>query len=269
VTATTSAELEVGNVSNIGDVYELNPAAGGTGPLLEFQGSVVTAGEFGPGWTPVGAVETFAPGTTTATGYQVAWSLLGQDTYVVWNTDLNGNHTSSATAQATGPNFTLEDLNPTFGVNLNGAPSLSQLLYTAPTKGNTLDISAQTQTATVDLGGNGASSNSPGGLGGSTATVHGSPLKITLGSLADIVEYTLSPGSGIQEITGFNSGDELNILLRGAPSTALQMHQFTVGSVNDVSIYNSADPSHGVVLLNETTANLHTNFLGGHALITA
>ena len=133
VGATTLAELEVG-VSQTGDVYELNPAAGGTGPLLELKGSAVTAGEFGAGWAPVGAVQ-------TATGYEVAWSLLGQDQYTVWNTDSNGDYTSTATGLVTGQNFTLEDLNPTFGENLNGAPSLSQLLYTQPTSGTTLDLS--------------------------------------------------------------------------------------------------------------------------------
>jgi Tryptophan-rich Synechocystis species C-terminal domain len=261
---TILAELEVGGVSHTGDVYELNPAAGGTGPLLEFQGAAVTAGEFGA-VAPVGAVQ-------TATGYQVAWSLLGQDEYVVWNTDLNGDYVSSATGTVTGQNFTLEDLNPTFGVNLNGAPSLSQLLFTQPTTGTTLDLSAQTQTATVNLGANNAFSSSIGGLGNANPTVSGppsSPFKITLGSQADIVEYTLAPASGIEEITGFNSTDELNILLRGAPSTALHFNDTTVGGVAGVSIYSSADPSHGLVLFGETAANLHTNPVGGHALITA
>jgi hypothetical protein len=261
-------ELEVGGVSQTGDVYELNPAAGGTGPLLEYQGAEVTAGQFGPGWAPVGAVK-------TDTGYQVAWSLLGQDTYVVWNTDSNGNYTSSATTQVTGQNFTLEDLNPTFGVDLNGT-SLSQVLYTQPTSGTTLDLSAQTQTATINLGANNAFSSNTGGLSNSNPTISGppsSPFKITLGGDADIVEYTLTPAGGIEEVTGFNTSiDELNINMRGAPSnfTALKFNDVTVGGVTGASIYSAADPSHGVVLFGETAAALKnlTTFLGGHALIT-
>ncbi len=118
-------------------MYELNPAAGGTGPLLEYQGAAVTAGEFGA-VAPVGAVQ-------TATGYEVAWSLVGQDMYVVWNTDISGDYTSPATGQVTGQNFTLEDLNPTFGENLNGAPSLSSLSADHHNRlEGAVDLSAQT-----------------------------------------------------------------------------------------------------------------------------
>ncbi len=77
------------------------------------------------------------------------------------------------------------------------------------------------------------------------------PFAITLGSNADIVEYALSPASGIETVAGFNASiDELNIALRGAPNGALQFHNITVNSAPAVSIYSSADPSHGLVLLN-------------------
>ena len=42
-------------LAQVGNLFELNPAGGGTGPLLELNGSVVTAGQFPAGWTPVGA----------------------------------------------------------------------------------------------------------------------------------------------------------------------------------------------------------------------
>ena len=97
-------------------------AAGG--PLLEEGGIAVTAGSLG-GWTPVGAEQ-------TATGYEVVWSLFSngesQDTYTVWNTDSGGNYTSSALGLVSGQNFSLEDLNPVFGENVSGAPSLSAFL---------------------------------------------------------------------------------------------------------------------------------------------
>ena len=250
---TTLAQLEVGGISQIGDLYELNPAAGGTGPLLEYQGAAATAGEFGPG---LGTEQ-------TATGYEVAWSLVGSDMYVVWNTDSGGEYTSPATGQVTGPNFTLEDLNPIFHENLNGAPSLSAFLQTTTTgsKG-AVDLSAQTQNATIDMGNNSARSGN--GLNGSHPNFSGTPFAITLGSNADIVEYALSPTSGIETVAGFNSSiDELNIALRGAPNGALQFHNITVNSAPAVSIYSSADPSHGLVLLN-TRVELRGHPAGSH-----
>ena len=48
-----------GALALVGDLYELNLAAGGTGPLLELNGSVVIQGQFGAaGWTPIGAMQT-------------------------------------------------------------------------------------------------------------------------------------------------------------------------------------------------------------------
>ena len=49
-----------------------------------------------------------------------------------------------------GQNFTLEDLNPTFGVNLNGAPSLSTT-SARHHNGHYARPHAQTQTATINL----------------------------------------------------------------------------------------------------------------------
>jgi hypothetical protein len=47
------------------DEYEMNPSAGGTGPILQYQIAPITAGEFGASIAPVGAIK-------TATGYEVA-----------------------------------------------------------------------------------------------------------------------------------------------------------------------------------------------------
>jgi serralysin len=82
-------------LAQVGNLFELNPAGGGTGPLLELNGSVVTAGQFPAGWTPVGAEQ-------TASGYEVAWSVPGKNEYAVWNTDSNGNFTSGETVVAPG-----------------------------------------------------------------------------------------------------------------------------------------------------------------------
>ena len=261
------AELEVGGVSQNGDAYEL----GGTGgPLLEFGGSAVTAGEFTNAsgtWTPVGAEQ-------TGNGYEVAWSLLsnGQstDTYTVWNTDSNGNYTSSALGMVSGQNFSLEDLNPVWGENVSGAPSLSTFFATTASQANT---DAQKGNTTINLGSNSAFASNTGGLGGSSLTISDTPFALTLGSNADIVEYTLTPASGVETVTGFgnNSANELNINLRGlTPDSALLMVN---NGASSVSIFSNADPAHGVVLLGEQTADLKTVFTGGpvgqgHALIT-
>jgi hypothetical protein len=55
----------------------------------------------------------------------------------------------------------------------------------------------------------------------------------------------------------------------------LQAADTTVNGVHAISLYSSADPTHGVVLLGmtpgQTAANLlsaHTTFNNGHAIIT-
>ena len=101
-------------LAQVGNLFELNPAGGGTGPLLELNGSVVTAGQFPAGWTPVGAEQ-------TVNGYEVAWSVPGKNEYAVWNTDKNGNFTSSETVAAPGDPAAL------WTINTNGATSLVQV----------------------------------------------------------------------------------------------------------------------------------------------
>ena len=108
---TTLAELEVGG-SKTGDAYELNPAGGTGGPLLELNGSVVTKGQFPAGWTPVGAVQ-------TATGYEVAFKN-SQNQFVVWNTDGGGDYVSNATGILSATSYALEELELTFNEDLNG-----------------------------------------------------------------------------------------------------------------------------------------------------
>ena len=198
--------------------------------------------------------------------------MLGANEYTVWNTDSNGDYTSAATRVVSGQSFALEDLNPTFGENLNGAPSLSAFLVTAPTgPGDEANLSGQNQNATVNLGANSAFASS--GLNAADPTFSGTPFAITLGPQADIIEYALAPGSGIETVATFNlSQDELNIAMGGAPNSALQFDDVIVNSAPAVSIFNSADPAHGLVLLNpgENAAALqaHTTFIGGHALIS-
>ena len=269
LTATMPTPIKANSTTaleSIGNLFELNPTSGGTGPLLELDGAAITADQFAAGWTPVGAEQ-------TATGYEVAWGILAADQYVVWNTDSNGNYMSNATGIVSGQDFTLEDLNPSFGENLNGAPSLSAILVTEPISGNNVNLSAQTQNTTIDLGGNAARATGPGldvAGASSSPTFTGTPFAITLGANQDIVEYGLAPSSGIETIANFVLGqDELNISMRGAPDSALQFADMTIGGQHAVGIYSLADPAHGVVLLdlptNETASalkNNHTMFEG-------
>jgi hypothetical protein len=72
----------------------------------------------------------------------------------------------------------------------------------------------------------------------------------------------LSPAGGIETVANFNYNiDELNIAMRGTSNSALTFFDTTVNSAPAVAISNSADPSHGVVLLNpgESAASLHMN----------
>jgi hypothetical protein len=269
ISTATIAHNGTTTLAEVGNLYELNPAAGGgTGPLLEYQGSVVTANEFGNGVTPVAAVQ-------TATGYEVAWSL-GGNQFIVWNTDGSGDYTSSATGVVSGQSFALEDLEPAFGEDLNGDGRLSTVLVTATGTGNTLNLAAQTQITTINLGANTASASA--GLNAPNLAFIGTPDAVTLSStsIADTIEYALTPASGIETIANFTLGlDELNIDLSGAATSVLQAYNTTVGGQNAIAIASSADLSHGVVLLNVastlTASDLlasHTTFSGGHALIT-
>jgi hypothetical protein len=188
----------------------------------------------------------------------------------VWNTDANGNYTSSATGIISGQSFTLEDLEPAFSEDLNGDGRMSAALITT---GTTPNLTSQTQATTIKLGDNSASAAF--GLNAPTLTFIGTQDAITLGSKADIVEYALAPSSGIETIANFVLGmDELNIDLMGGANSLLQAYNTSVGGVSAIAIASSADPAHGLVLLNVgslTAANLltnHTTFIDGHALIS-
>ena len=254
-----------GQLAQVGNLFELNPSGGG--PLLELGGSVVTAGQFQAGWTPVGAIQ-------TGDGYEVAWNT-PTGLYTVWDTDAEGNFVSDPIGSVSGSSFALEDLEPSFHQDLNGDGQLSTQLITAPTgPGDTVDLTSQTQ-ATINLGENDTASAS-GGLNAPSLTIVGTPDAITLGSGADMVEYSLARGSGIETIANFTLGqDMLNIDLNGAPPDALQAYDAMIGGLPAVAIASTADSAHGVVLTGVssslTAADLlanHTAFSSGHAVIT-
>ena len=94
-----------------GNVYELNPVAGGTGPTLKYLGADVTVGQE-VGWTPIGAMQ-------TASGYDVAWKNPASGLFTIWMTDSNGNYISN-TVNVPGNNIALENFETIFNQDLNG-----------------------------------------------------------------------------------------------------------------------------------------------------
>jgi hypothetical protein len=239
--------------------------SGATGQALEYQDSPVTAGQFGA-WTPIGAAQ------LEAGGYEVAWKNTTTGQYTVWDTDADGNFVSSPTGVVSGSSFALEDLEPSFQQDLNGDGFLSTQLITT---GDTVDLTGQSEPTTINLGENDTAYAS-GGLNASSLTIVGTPDAVTLGSGADIVEYALTPGSGVETIANFTLGqDMLNIDLNGATPSSLEAYDTIVGGASAIAFASTADPAHGVVLTglssSLTAADLlasHTIFSGGHALIT-
>jgi Tryptophan-rich Synechocystis species C-terminal domain len=241
-----------------------------TDPTLKYQGSAVTVGQFGATVAPIAVLQ-------TATGYDVAWSVGGSNQYNVWTTDSNGNYTGTATGTVSGQSFALEDLEPSFGVDLNGDTRLSKQVITAGqviTADPTVNLTSQVQPATVNLGTNTASASS--GLSAPALSFIGPLDSISLGTGAATIEYALQASSGIETVSGFILGtDLLNIDLLGAANGTLVAHDTTVNGNAAISLASSADPSHGLVLTNLggglTAAQLlasHTTFVGGHALIS-
>ncbi|MCK1519550.1 hypothetical protein IVB13_04520, partial [Bradyrhizobium sp. 17] len=96
----------------IGSYYFLDPVSGGTGPSIKYAGTPFAASTQVGGWRPVGAEQ-------TASGYQIAWKVIGSDQYSVWNADSNGNYVSSATAVVSGSSAILQAFESSFQQDLN------------------------------------------------------------------------------------------------------------------------------------------------------
>ena len=93
--------------------YYLNPSSGGTGPVLKFGGTALTAGQFGGSWTILGA-------EAVSGGYEVAWKNTATGLFTVWNVDSNGNVVSNLSSDAAPNSYALESLETTFHQDLNG-----------------------------------------------------------------------------------------------------------------------------------------------------
>ena len=102
------------------------------GPELKYGGAAVAAGQFGSGWTPIGAVQ------VAGGGYDVAWKSTATGQYTVWSTDSSGNYVSNAIGAVSGNNLALETLENTFQQDLNGDGVTG--IYATP--GTTLQITS-------------------------------------------------------------------------------------------------------------------------------
>ncbi|MEY9521759.1 serralysin [Bradyrhizobium japonicum] len=109
----------------VGSNYEL----GNAGPMLKYNGSMVTAGQFAP-WVPIGAEH-------TASGFDFAWKMPGTDNYTVWSTDANGNYTGNLTEIVSGGSSALESLETVFHQDLNGDGTIGVPSVTVESFGST------------------------------------------------------------------------------------------------------------------------------------
>jgi len=227
----------------------------GVGPWLQYQGNFVVAGGLGA-WTPIGAVQ-------DASGYLVAWqSGTGAAAqYVVWQTDSNGNYLSEATGVGSSSNFALEEIEPTFGQDLNGDGTIG----TGPV---TKTIQTDNGTSLVQIGNDFAMRNSSGigpalQLQGSTVTVGGlgawNPIGAvqlsgglylvawqsgTGASAQYVVWETDSNGNYLSEVTGVVTGS----------SFALQELEFEFG--RDLNNDGTMGPAKGAPIATDNGTSL-------------
>ena len=80
--------------------------------MLHDGGALVTAGEFG-GFAPIAA-------EATASGYEIAWKMAGQDTYTAWSVDSSGHYIANVIGTVAGSDTGLESLETSFHQDLNG-----------------------------------------------------------------------------------------------------------------------------------------------------
>ena len=96
------------SLTEVGNQFYLN---NGTGVTLKYAGADIVASQLGA-WTPVDVKQ-------TAAGYEVTWKAPGADQSIVWNTDSNGNYTS--TLIASNGSASLTEVGNQFYLNYNGA----------------------------------------------------------------------------------------------------------------------------------------------------
>lgn len=158
--------------------------------------------------------------------------------------------------------------------SLNADSKLSGLTISGTASADTLNLARSKAMATINLDGDTASASA--GLTAPTIKFMGTPDTITLGTGASIIDYTLAPSGGIETIFNFQLGlDDLDINLNGAANSVLQAANTTYNGQKAISLYSSADPTHGIVLADvssglkaATLLASHVTFSGGVAVVT-
>ncbi|MCK1677122.1 M10 family metallopeptidase C-terminal domain-containing protein [Bradyrhizobium sp. 150] len=129
--------------------YDLNPTAGGTGPVLKNGGAAIVAGNYGA-WSPVAAEQ------VSGGGYNVAWKNASTGYFSIWSTDSNGNFLSTLTPEVPGTDSRLISLETSFHQDLNGDGSLGAATITVEAQGTTgLVLSAGSYYLNPTAGGTG------------------------------------------------------------------------------------------------------------------
>jgi serralysin len=133
LTSNTTTVIEAfGSTSlvQVGYNYFLDPVAGGTGPELKFGGVPLTAGQFGSGWTILGA-------EAVSGGYDVAWKNTADGLYNIWSVDSNGNYVSDLLGGAAPNSSALESFETIFHQDLNGDGTIGVVTTTIEAFGST------------------------------------------------------------------------------------------------------------------------------------
>lgn len=145
----------------LGNLFELDPVAGGSGPTLKNVGVAVTVGKYGA-WTPIGAEQ-------VSGGYDIAWKNSSSGLYSFWNTDSTGNYVSNLTSDLPGSSAAVQALETTFQQDLNGDGVIGIPTVTIESAGST---------SLVLVG----SSYHMNGIGGTGPTLHASGAVVTAGN---------------------------------------------------------------------------------------
>ena len=166
----------------------------------------------------------------TASGYEVAWKVTGDDQYTVWNTDSSGSFISDSIGAVSGSSSVLQSLEASFHQDLNGDGVITTTV---------LDGHLGNQTLTA---------------GASPTSLIGGPNDIlNAGAGADM--FVFPPNFGSNTVNGYKAGTDALEFSHStvADVAAVLGHTQQVGS--DVVI--AIDPQDTVTLHNVLLANLH------------
>ena len=208
---------------------------------------MVTAGQFPAHWTPVGA-KRHRPGTKSPCAPVPGQS--GQNQYVVWNTDSNGDYTSAATGILSGTSPALEAIEANFGETFPGAGP---------------PASPGTPASTTATGTNAATTLEVGSSVSNNQTVDFADLPSGGPSAVDLID----PNGFLGKIENFASPDTVNlsgdwVFLRFSGNPAATLGTLTLQNVTshaDLSLKFVGDyaPSNFAITPGMTTTTIaHT-----------